>query len=273
MDTADRVDYGSITPAQARLLFRNGLVRQTSGMCYGHLQLSMKMIPAKYAFDFLLYCQRNPVPEPVVEVLEPGVYTPKILATGADVRTDCPRYRVWKNGKVAETVNEITKFWRDDMVTFFIGGSFTFESALMKAGIPMRHNDENVPIPIYVTNVMTNPAGPFWGPIACTMRPIKRSMLPRAIEVTARIPNAHGSPMWVGDPAGIGIVDIDKPDFGKRVTINKDEVPVFWACGVTANMAIQNANLDFVLTQEPNHVFISDVREEDVGFLNTPAIA
>ncbi len=273
MDVADNVDYGSLSPREARLLFRQGLVRQTSGMCYGYLQLSMKMIPQRYAFDFLLFCQRNPAPQPVVEVLEAGVYEPKLLATGADVRTDCPRYRVWKHGKVTATVNDITPYWRDDMVTFFVGGSFTFERTLMQAGIPMRHNEENVPIPIYVTNVMTNPAGPFWGPIAVTMRPIRRSMLPRAVEVTSRIPNAHGAPMWIGDPQGIGIADIDQPDFGKRVTIKPDEVPVFWACGVTANMAIQNANLDFVLTQEPNHVFISDIREEDAGFLNLPAIA
>src|SRR6185436_7800810 len=185
MDTAEAMDYGSITPAQARLLFRNGLVRQTSGMCYGYLQLSMKMIPAKYAFDFLLWCQRNPVPQPVVEVLEPGVHSPKVLATGADVRTDCPRYRVWRQGKVVESPTDIVKFWRDDMVTFFIGGSFTFEGTLIKAGIPMRHNEENVPIPIYVTNVMTHPAGRFHGPIAVTMRPIKRGMLARAIEVTS----------------------------------------------------------------------------------------
>ena len=273
MDTVAAVDYGGLMPREARLLFRNGLVRQTSGMCYGYLQLSMKIIPKAHAFDFLLFCQRNPAPQPVVEVLEPGVYHPRLLAADADVRTDCPRYRVWKHGKVAQTVEDITPFWRDDLVTFFVGGSFTFERTLMQAGIPMRHNEESVPIPIYVTNVMTNPAGPFRGPIAVTMRPIRRSMLARAVEVTSRIPNAHGSPMWIGDPAGIGIADIDRPDFGKRVTIKPDEVAVFWACGVTANMAIQNAQLDFVLTQEPNHVFISDIREEDAGFLNLPAIS
>jgi uncharacterized protein YcsI (UPF0317 family) len=271
MDGAASVDYGSLTPPEARALFRKGLVRQTSGMCYGYLQVSVKMIPQRYAFDFLLFCQRNPAPLPALEVLEPGVYSPKVLAAGADVRTDCPRYRVWKNGEVAATPTDIKDFWRDDIVTFFLGGSFTFERTLTKAGIPSRHNEENVPCPIYVTNVMTNPAGPFSGPIAVTMRPIRKAMLPRAVEVTSRIPNAHGSPLWIGDPQAIGIADIEKPDFGKRVTIKADEVPVFWSCGVTATIAIQNARLDYVLTQEPNHVFISDVREEDAGFLNLPA--
>ena len=270
MDGAANIDYGNLSPREARQLFREGLVRHTTGMCYGYLQVSVKMIPQRHAFDFLLFCQRNPAPLPALEVLEPGVYTPRVLATGADVRTDCPRYRVWKDGKVAATPTGISEFWREDIVTFFLGGSFTFERALMKAGIPMRHVEENVPCPIYVTNVMTRPAGPFSGPIAVTMRPIARAMLPHAVEVTARIPNAHGSPLWIGDPDGIGIADIDKPEFGKRVTIKPDEVPVFWSCGVTATIAIQNAKLDYVLTQEPNHVFITDVREEDAGFLNLP---
>ena len=273
MDGAGSVDYSKLSPREARQLIREGLVRQTSGMALGHLQVSVKMIPQRYAFDFLLFCQRNPAPMPALEVLEPGTHSPRVLASGADVRTDCPRYRVWKDGKVAASPTDIKEFWRGDIVTFVLGGSFTFERALMKAGIPMRHVEENVPCPIYVTNVMTNPAGVFHGPIAVTMRPIRRAMLPLAVEVTSRIPNAHGSPLWIGDPEGIGIADIDKPDFGKRVTIKPDEVPVFWSCGVTATIAIQNAKLDYVLTQEPNHVFITDVREEEAGFLNLPRLS
>ena len=272
MDGAGTPDYSNLSPREARELIRKGLVRQTSGMAYGHLQVSVKMIPQRYAFDFLLYCQRNPAPCPALEVMEPGVYTPRLLASGADIRTDCPKYRVWKDGKVAASPTDLLEYWRDDIVTFFLGGSFTFERALVKAGIPMRHNEENVPCPIFVTNVTTNPAGPFHGPIAVTMRPIPRAMLTRAIEVTARIPNAHGSPLWIGDPQGIGIADIDKPDFGKRVTIKPGEVPVFWSCGVTATLAIENAKLDYVLTNEPNHVFIADVREEDAEGLNLPVI-
>jgi uncharacterized protein YcsI (UPF0317 family) len=272
MNGAGTMDYGRLHPREARQLFRDGLVRHTTGMCYGYLQVSVKMIPQRYAFDFLLYCQRNPAPLPALEVLEPGVYEPRVLSSAADVRTDCPKYRVWKEGKVAATPTHLKDFWREDIVTFFLGGSFTFERALMKAGIPIRHVEENVPCPIYKTNVMTNPAGVFSGPIAVTMRPIARAMLPRAVEVTARIPNAHGSPLWIGDPHGIGIADIDKPDFGKRVTIKPDEVPVFWSCGVTATLAIENAKLDYVLTQEPNHVFITDIAEEDASSLNLTTI-
>jgi uncharacterized protein YcsI (UPF0317 family) len=239
-------------------------------MCYGYLQGNMMAVPKKYSFEFLLFCQRNPVPEPVLEILEPGIYETKILADKADIRTDIPSYRVYENGKVKEIVTEITSYWRNDLVTFLIGGSITFESSLIKVGIPIRHVEENVAVPMYITNIMTNPSGPFCGGVVASMRPIKRSMLPRAVEITAKVPNAHGAPIWIGDPEGIGITDINKPEFGDPVTIKKDEVPVFWACGVTAFVAAQNAKIDFMLTHNPGYVFISDVREENLVYVNTP---
>jgi uncharacterized protein YcsI (UPF0317 family) len=263
-------DYSKMLPKEARLLFRNGLVRPTSGMCYGYMQISMKAVPRKYAFDFLLYCVRNPVAEPVLEVLEPGVYETKILADRADLRTDLPRYRVFENGRVKEVVTDIKSYWRDDLVTFLMGGSITFEGSLIKAGIPMRHIEENVAVPMYVTNIMTNPAGPFWGGLAVSMRPIRRKLLPRAVEITAKVPRAHGAPVWIGDPKGIGIADINKPDFGGKVTIKDDEVPVFWACGITTFIAAQNAEIEFMLAQDPGYVFIGDIPEEQSVYINTP---
>jgi uncharacterized protein YcsI (UPF0317 family) len=264
------MDYRNMLPKEARLLFRQGLVRPTSGMCYGYMQISMKAVPRKYAFDFLLFCQRNPVPEPVLEVLEPGAYETKILADKADVRTDIPRYRIFENGEVKDVVTDIISYWRDDLVTFLMGGSITFEGSLIKAGIPMRHVEQNVRVPMYITNIMTNPAGPFWGGVVVSMRPIRRSKLPRAVEITTKIPNAHGAPIWIGDPIKIGILDIDKPDFGDPVTIREDEVPVFWACGNTSLVAAQNAKIEFMLTHDPGLVFIGDIREEDAAYLNTP---
>ena len=264
------VDYGSMLPKEARLLFRKGMVRTTSGMCHGYMQGSMKAVPKKYAFDFLLFCQRNPVAEPVLEVLEPGVYETKIFADKADVRTDLPRYRVYENGKVKEIVTDITPYWRDDLVTFIMGGSVTWEGSLIKAGIPMRHIEENVVCPLFITNIMTNPAGLFWGGVGVSMRPIKRSKLPRAIEITSKLPTAHGAPIWIGNPKEIGIKDVNKPDFGDPVTIKEDEVPVFWACGITTIIAAENAKIEFMLCQDPCYVFISDVREEHLPYLNTP---
>jgi uncharacterized protein YcsI (UPF0317 family) len=263
-------NFSTMHPKEARLLFRNGLARPSSGMCYGYLQASLKSIPKKYAFDFLLFCQRNPVPEPVLEVLEPGIYETRILADKADVRTDLPRYRVFENGKVKDIVTDVKSYWRDDLVTFIMGGSITFEGSLVKAGIPMRHIDENVAVPMYITNIMTNPAGPFFGGVGVSMRPIKRNKLPRAVAVTAKVPNAHGSPIWIGNPEEIGIKDINKPDFGHAVTIEEDDVPVFWGCGVTSIIAAQNAKIDFMITQDPGYVFIADVREEQLDYINTP---
>jgi len=264
------MDYSSMSPKEARRLFRNGLDRPTSGMCYGYLQSSMKAIPKKYAFDFLLFCQRNPVPEPVLEVLEPGAYETKILADKADIRTDIPRYNVYEHGKLKGIVTDAKSYWRDDLVTFLMGGSITFEGSLIKAGIPMRHIEEKVAVSMYVTNIMTNPSGPFWGGLVVSMRPIKRSKLARGVEITAKLPNAHGAPIWIGDPKEIGIKDIHKPDFGDPVSIKEDEIPVFWACGLTSIVAAQNAKVDFMLTQGPGYVFITDVPEEHLAYLNTP---
>ena len=263
-------DYGHMTPQEARLLFRNGLVRPTSGMCYGYFQGHIKVIPKKYAFDFLLFCQRNPRAEPVLEVLEAGIYETKILAHKADIRKDLPRYRVYENGNLKEIVTDVTSFWRDDLVTFLMGGSITWEGSLIKAGIPIRHIEENVSVPTYMTNISAIPSGPFSGKIFVSMRPIKRNMVPIAIQITARMPYAHGAPIWIGDPKGIGIMDIMKPNFGGPVSIRDNEVPVFWACGDTSFIAAQNAKTEFTITHDSGHVFIGDIREENLPYLFTP---
>jgi len=227
----------------------------------------MKAIPQKYAFDFLLFCQRNPVPEPVLEVLEPGAYETRILADKADIRTDIPRYNVYEHGKLKEIVIDVKSYWRDDLVTFLMGGSITFEGSLIKAGIPMRHIEEKVAVSMYVTNIMTNPSGPFWGGVVVSKRPIKRSKLARGVEITAKLPNAHGAPIWIGDPKEIGIKDIHKPDFGDPVSIKEDEIPVFWACGVTPQAVAMASKPEIMITHSAGHMFISDIRDEELAAL------
>lgn len=260
-----------LSPKEVRALFRTGeLVRPTIGLCDGYLQTSMKALPKKYAFDFLLYCQRNPTPEPVLEVLEPGSYLTKILADGADVRTDLPRYRVYENGKVKEVVTNVIDYWRDDLVTFIMGGSITWEGHLIKAGIPVRHVEEGLNGSMFITNIITHPAGPFHGGVGVSMRPIPQDKVGKATQITSKIPLAHGAPLWVGDPTPIGIKDLAKPDFGDPVTIKKGEVPVFWACGITSLVAAMNAKVEFMITMDPGYVFITDVLEEEVEFINTP---
>lgn len=260
-----------LSPKEARALFRKGeLVRPTSGLCDGYLQVSMKALPKKYAFDFLLFCQRNPTTEPVLEVLEPGCYLTKVLADGADVRTDIPRYRTYEHGEVKEIVIDVIDYWRDDLVTFFMGGSITFEGRLNKAGIPVRHVEEGVRLPMFLTNIMTHPAGPFHTGLVVTMRPIPQEKVPEAIRISSDIPLAHGGPIWLGDPTPIGIKDLNKPDFGDPVTIKKGEIPVFWACGLTSAVAGRNAKVDFMITSDYGLVFITDIPEEEVESLNTP---
>jgi uncharacterized protein YcsI (UPF0317 family) len=264
-------NFEDLSPKEVRARFRTGeLVIPTSGLCYGYLQGSMKALPQKYAFDFLLYCQRNPTPEPVLEVLDPGCYLTKILADDADLRTDIPRYRIFEHGEVKKVVTDATDYWRDDLVTFLMGGSITFEGHLINAGIPVRHIEEGVRVPMYITNVMTHPTGPFHGGVVVSMRPIPQEKLIKTIQITSSLPLAHGAPIWAGDPSQIGIADLDKPDFGDPVKINKGEIPVFWACGNTSLVAARNAKVEFMITHDPGIVFISDIREEEVQFLNTP---
>jgi uncharacterized protein YcsI (UPF0317 family) len=255
-------------PVEARQKIRNGLYNeQTSGLCRGYVQANLVVLSKSYAFDFLLFCQRNPKPCPVLDVMEPGDPEPKILAVGADIRKDIPKYRLYKNGKLEAELNDITDYWDDNMVGFLLGCSFTFENALLMAGIPVRHIEENHNVPMYITNIECKPAGVFHGPMVVSMRPIPKKMVVRAVQVTSRFPQVHGAPVHIGDPEGIGIRDILDPDFGDFSTIHDDEVPVFWACGVTPQAVAMEAKPSVMITHAPGHMFISDKRDEEYSIL------
>jgi len=256
----------SYTPRELRWAIRRGDWRgPTAGCCPGHTQANLVIVPARYAFHFLLFCQRNPKPCPVLEVLEEGKWEPRRTAPGADIRTDLPKYRIFREGKVEEAQG-ITQIWRDDLVTFLIGCSFTFEAALIKAGIPVRHVEEGKNVPMYITNISCEPAGPFRGPLVVTMRPIPGNMVSKAILVTSRFPAVHGAPIHVGDPLALGIEDLNKPDFGDPVTVREEEVPVFWACGVTPQMALLASGVDLAVTHAPGHMFVTDLLDEDLAY-------
>jgi uncharacterized protein YcsI (UPF0317 family) len=220
-------------------------------------------LPKEYAFDFLLFCHRNPKPCPLLDVTEPGESEPRFLAPGADLRTDLPTYRVWEHGRLIAEPPDIHAFWRDDLVSFLIGCSFTFENALMQAGIPIRHIEMNRNVPMYQTSIACRPAGVFSGPLVVSMRPLKPGDAVEATRICARFPKAHGTPIHFGDPAAIGIANIDEPEFGDAVEIRPGEVPVFWACGVTPQAALANARLPFAITHKPGHMFVCDVLEHD----------
>jgi len=236
----------------------------TAGICPGYVQANLVILPYEYAFYFLLFCQRNPKPCPVLEVLEPGQWEARHLAPGSDIRKDLPRYKVFSKGRVEET-NDISDIWRDDLVSFLIGCSFTFESGLIKAGVPVRHVEEGKNVPMYITNIPCHPSGPFRGSMVVSMRPLPPKLITKAVQVTSRFPSVHGAPIHIGDPKALGIHDLSKPDFGDPVTINEVEIPVFWACGVTPQVALLNAGLEFAISHAPGHMFVTDLLDEELA--------
>lgn len=253
----------SATPAEMRAAIRQGLwPGPTAGCCPGFTQVNLVVLPAEYSFHFMLFCQRNPKPCPVLEVVEEGGWEPRRLAPGADIRTDCPRYRVFRNGAWEERT-EVLDLWRDDLVTFLLGCSFTFERAMIKAGLPVRHVEEGRNVPMFVTDIQCDPAGPFKGPLVVSMRPVPAAQISRAVQVTARYPGVHGAPVHVGRPEEIGIKDLSRPDFGDPVTVKPGETAVFWACGVTPQMAMAAARPELAVTHAPGHMFITSRRDED----------
>jgi uncharacterized protein YcsI (UPF0317 family) len=221
----------------------------------------MIILPKDWAYDFLLFATRNPKPCPILDVTEAGSPEPKLIASGADVRRDLPRYRVWKDGALVSEPTDIESEWRDDLVAFMIGCSFSFESALLKAGIGIRHIEEDVNVPMYLTDVPCEPAGRFSGNMVMSMRPIPHDQVVRAVTCTARFPSVHGAPMHIGSPSAIGIKDINRPDFGDSVTIKPGETPVFWACGVTPQAAVMQSKPPFAITHAPGHMFIADKKD------------
>lgn len=251
-----------LTPYQLRQQIRTGAFKgNTSGFAPGYVQANMAILPAAYAAAFLQFCHFNPRPCPLLGMAtSPGATDMPNLAADLDIRTDLPAYRIFENGKLVDEVNDVTSFWRDDLVTFLIGCSFSFEEALLADGLEIRNITENVNVPMYRTNIPCQSAGPFYGGMVVSMRPMKPADAIRAIQICSRFPEVHGAPVHFGDPAAIGISNLSKPDFGDAVTIKDGEVPVFWACGVTPQVAIANAKPDFCITHSPGHMLVTDLR-------------
>ena len=233
----------------------------TAGQAPGKLQANLVALPERNAFDFLLYVTRNPKPMPLIEVLEAGRYESR-HARGSDVRTDVPRYRVFRHGQCAGEIADAREVWRPDLVTFLIGCSFTFETAMLRAGIPVRHIEHGRNVPMYRTNRATTPAGIFGGPMVVSMRPVAAGLVARVAALTARYPLAHGVPIHVGAPKALGIEELARVDFGEAVSVEQGEVPVFWACGVTPQLALETARVELAITHAPGHMFVTDAGDE-----------
>lgn len=237
----------------------------TAGCSEGYAQANLVVLPQALASDFLLFCHRNPKPCPLLETTDPGDPEPRAAAPGADLRVDVPRYRVYRGGELEQEVTDLLQVWREDLVGFLLGCSFTFDVALQRAGVSVRHVEEGKNVSMYITNQSCRPAGAFAGPLVVSMRPILPALIPRAVEITARFPLAHGSPVHVGEPEAIGIADLGRPHFGDPVSFRSGEIPVFWACGVTPQAVAMHAKPELMITHAPGHMFITDLREDELA--------
>jgi len=252
----------------ARLACRQGrMTGSTAGVAPGFVQGNLAVLPKDLAHDFLRFCQANPRPCPVIGVSEAG--DPRIPALGLDldIRTDLPGYRVWRDGELVAETGDVRDWWRDDLVAFVIGCSLSFEEALLAEGIPIRHIEAGVRVPMFRTSIACVPAGPFAGPMVVSMRPLRPADAIRAIQITTRFPAVHGAPVHIGLPEAIGIGDLAAPDYGDPVAVHADELPVFWACGVTPQSVIATVRPPFAITHSPGSMLVTDRRNAEFAVL------
>jgi uncharacterized protein YcsI (UPF0317 family) len=254
-----------MTSADLRLAIRSGSwTSETIGLCLGHLQANLAVVPREDAFDFLLFCQRNPKPCPLIEVVDAGTsYVSDKLAADADLRTDLPRYRVFIEGELHSEPLDLSESWPTDAVAFLLGCSLTFESALLTAGVPLRHIEHGRKIPVYVTDRPCAPAGQFSGPLVVSMRPVPAGSVAKAVQITSRYPFGHGAPVHIGNPRELGIADLQQVDFGDPPIMERGDVPVFWGCGITPQLAVSSARPRYMISHYPEHMFVSDRNSEE----------
>jgi uncharacterized protein YcsI (UPF0317 family) len=262
---ADASKLADATAAELRAQARSGAwLGPTAGLARGYVQANLVILPADAADEFAEFCRLNPRPCPLLEQTPPGDPEPRVTAPGADLRTDVPRYRVFRHGKLEpDEPTDIRLLWRDDLVSFLLGCSFTFENALLREGLAVRHLDQGCNVPMFRTNRPCQPAGRFAGDLVVSMRPFAPEDLERVRTITGRFPTMHGAPVHVGDPQGLGIADLSRPDFGDAVALRAGEVPVFWACGVTPQVALVEAGCELAITHSPGCMFVTDWRDSD----------
>jgi uncharacterized protein YcsI (UPF0317 family) len=255
------------TPRDARARIRAGFNGNTSGMAPGFAQGNLVILPQSWAGDFIGYCRANPTPCPLIGMTEAGSSLVPMLGDDVDVRTDIPRYRVWRDGALVEERHDISAIWQEDFVGFVLGCSLSFEHALESAGLRVRHVDEGKVVPMYRTSIQTKPVGAFRGPMVVSMRPYTPAEAAIAYEVCRPLPGAHGAPVHMGDPALIGIANVDVPDEGEPTEIRAGEIPVFWGCGVTPQAAAVEARPPICITHAPGYMLVCDVRTEDLTLI------
>ena len=254
------------SPQQLRHLILSGDHQgNTSGQCAGYVQCNMVILPADWAADFQAFCEANPKPCPLISVSEPGAFKVPKLGEDLDIRTDIPSYRIFEQGTITAEVDNIIDYWRDDLVVFLLGCSFSFEEALVAAGLDVRNISEAVNVPMFRTNIECTPAGPFTGNMVVSMRPFTPEAALKAVEISGKFPAVHGEPIHYANPEAIGIADINQPDYGDSVTIKDGEHPLFWACGVTPQVALENARPPFCITHSPGCMLVTDMKNSELA--------
>ena len=262
----DRVQHApSESQAVRQRIRRAEITGHTSGLAPGCVQGNVVILPQALAADFLRFCQLNPKPCPLLAVSAPGDWTLPGLGAGIDMRTDVPRYRVFRNGELAGEPTDIGSLWRDDLVSFILGCSFSFEWALLEDGLPLRHVSLGRNVPMYRTSIPTLPAGPFHGPLVVSMRSFTPANAIRAVQITSRFPGVHGAPVHIGLPEKIGIANLARPDWGDAIEVPSDELPLFWACGVTPQAVIAEARPAFCITHAPGSMLITDLKNSQLA--------
>ncbi|MDX6751017.1 putative hydro-lyase [Geminicoccaceae bacterium 1502E] len=268
MAVEGRSGLAGLTPAEARARIASGAHGHgTAGMANGHVQGNVVILPKRYAYDFMAFCNANPKPCPLLAAGEPGDPALPSLGRDIDIRTDVPRYNVYREGVLEREVADLRALWREDLVTFILGCSYSFEEPLLEEGVPVRHIETSRVVPMYRTSIQTAPAGPFGGPLVVSMRPMTPAHAIRAVQVTSRFPSVHGAPVHLAAPEQIGIADIMKPDWGDAPEIRDGEIPVFWACGVTPQAAIERARPEICITHKPGHMLVTDLLNRRLALL------
>jgi len=264
-------EYGKVrnnNPKVIRNEIRQGKWKKTTaGLCSDYVQANLVILPKEIATDFIVFCYRNPKPCPIIDITKVGSSVPKLAAPDSDLRFDIPRYNIYREGNLIEETDDIKKYWQDDFVSFLIGCSFTFEQALINDNIPMRHIEDKKIVPMYITNIPCISSSFFHGPMVVSMRPIFYNKVVRSVQITTNYPSVHGAPMHIGNPELIGIKDINKPDFGEAVRIERGEIPVFWACGVTPQVVAMESKPKIMITHAPGYMFITDLKNNSFSIM------
>lgn len=261
----DITPYIDMKPSEVRKLIREGVIDfPTAGMCRGYAQANLIILPPEYAADFEEFAKLNPFPCPILEIIKGDTPATHDMGEG-DICTDIPKYRVYENGVFTKELTDASEYWKKGYVGFLIGCSFSFEEALMSAGIEVRHIATKRNVPMYKTNIQTKKAGPFEGPMVCSMRPMTPENAKKAYDITVKMPNVHGAPVHMGDAIEVGVSDVMKPDYGDAVDVYEGEIPVFWPCGVTPQAAVENAKPPIAITHAPGHMFITDILNTELN--------